>query len=389
MKKSFGIITYDITDYISIDEFIDNALNYGHDIDKIYIAYTNDVDRAYVDALNDKVGVKLIQINHTDEQIKRLVERGVSKDDARRLLYSETLTINGSVAYGLNRNNVLLSSMLDSQDILFFVDTDVYPYVLEHSEDGTNMTTIDFVGEHMKYLQDDEVWVTTSDYSGYYIIPPMHFEGMRDYFIGLQKGTAYDFISHCYENHCLIHGRTTGRHPFASNKLLGGNLALKLPKFKELPAFFSSIYSVDGAHYLTRGEDTVLGQAFSDKKGKCMDIDLRIFHNTFGNYPDIPDIVTTNAIKERFIRASFGWVGRNPFLNWIQGKDLKAMREEQLAHMIVGSKAASRHFNDHRFLKLPQAIQIAYDNVYKMIDQYKRQEDAWHRIMDKYEDWRE
>ncbi|GAH22790.1 unnamed protein product, partial [marine sediment metagenome] len=134
---------------------------------------------------------------------------------------------------------------------------------------------IDFFGRHLEYLQKEEVIITTSDYSGYYIIPPMSFTGMKELFIGLQKEDAYEFLRDSEKHNCLNLDNDKNRKVFETNKILGGNVAIKLSTFKELPPFFSIVYNINGERVLSRGEDTLLGVKLREINKKCIDIDTK------------------------------------------------------------------------------------------------------------------
>lgn len=120
--------------------------------------------------------------------------RHVKKKAINTLVTCDHLYESGLVGYGKNRNNVLMKAMLTGSDILIFVDTDVYPKLLVETVNGVIKQEIDFIGEHMKYLSLDSVMISTSDYSGYYIIPPMKFKGMEYLYRGLQKDGVCDFF---------------------------------------------------------------------------------------------------------------------------------------------------------------------------------------------------
>jgi hypothetical protein len=212
----------------------------------------------------------------------------------------------------------------------------------------------------------------------------MKFEGMKELFIGLQKEDAYKFLIDSNKHKCLNVDNNKNRQVFETNKILGGNVAIKLDAFDELPPFFSTVYDIKGEVVLTRGEDTLLGIKLKEiDNKKCIDIDTRIFHNTFGNYPEIPDIKKDNSIKDRFYYACLGWIGRNPFLNWLKGKDIKEIKNRQKENIIIGSKAITSYLNDERFLILPEALEISYNNLDNVIKEYKRTLKSWTEFINK------
>lgn len=390
MNISFGMITKEITSAEPLDEFLDNAKRYGHEIYSVVIAHSGVANPDAIREIEERVPVHLVKINEADEMCSALEEIGMSKESIKTLVTCEHLNDSGLVGYGKNRNNVLMKAMLTGSDILIFVDTDVYPKLLVETVNGVVKQEIDFIGEHMKYLSMDSVMITTSDYSGYYIIPPMDFKGMGHLYRGLQKEGVCDFLQAGMDHHCFVPANYPDRKPFTTNKILGGNVAMKLSIFEHVLPFFSSVYEFDGQKYLTRGEDTLLGLELERSKTlNCMDIDLRIFHNTYSHYPEVPDIISDENIKNRFYYACMGWIGRNPFLNWISKRDVEKMHKMQKKALEVGAPAVAEYLNDERFLKLPEALDASYEHLDTMIEQYHAMTKSWKEFISKYKNWRD
>ncbi|TFG92081.1 MAG: hypothetical protein E4G71_02655 [Candidatus Atribacteria bacterium] len=385
MKVSIGVITKDFNSLEPIDEFLRNASKHNHIIYSIIIVYSHGCDFQLIESLGKEVKVFLLKINDAPEIKEQLIKMGLSVKNIDILLNCRTLKKNGLVPYGLNRNYALIRALLSGTEALIFIDTDVYPRVLVKENDEVRENEIDFIGRHLEYLRKKEVIITTSDYSGYYIIPPMSFTGMRELFIGLQKEAAYEFLKNSDEHNCLNLDHDKKRKVFATNKILGGNVAIKLSAFKELPPFFSIVYHVNGENVLSRGEDTLLGVKLKKSDKKCIDIDTKIFHNTFGNYPEVPDIKKDKSIKDRMYYTCLGWIGRNPFLNWLKGEDVEEVKNQQKKNIIVGSKAVASYLNDKRFLILPEALEISYHNLERVISEYKNTMRAWNDFIEKLE----
>ncbi len=384
MRVSIGAITKDFTSLEPIDEFLENASKHHHRIYSIIIVYSHGCDFQLIESLEKKVKVFLIKINDAPEIKEQLIKMGLSVKNIDVLLNCRTLKY-GLVPYGLNRNYALIKALLSGSETLIFIDTDVYPRVLVKEDDEVKEKEIDFIGRHLEYLRKKEVIITTSDYSGYYIIPPMDFTGMRELFIGLQKEAAYEFFKNFDEYHCLNLDHGKKRKVFATNKILGGNVAIKLSALKELPPFFSTVYNVNGENVLSRGEDTLMGIKLKKSDKKCIDIDTKIFHNTFGNYPEVPDIKKDKSIKDRFYYTSLGWIGRNPFLNWLKGKDVEEVKNQQKENIVIGSKAVASYLKDERFLILPEALETSYHHLKRVISEYKNTMRAWNDFIEKLE----
>jgi len=389
VKISLGIITKHFNSLEPIDEFLDNASKYKHKIYSVIIVYSHSCDYNLIDSLKEKAKVFTVQINNAQQIIEQQRRMGVSSESIKILLDCPALEKYGVVPYGINRNYVVMQALLSGSEVLVFVDTDVYPRVLVKENNQIKEKEIDFFGRHLEYLQKEEVIITTSDYSGYYIIPPMKFSGMKELFLGLQKEEAYEFLINSEKHNCLNLDNGKKRKIFETDKILGGNVAIKLRAFKELPPFFSIVYNVNGEHILSRGEDTLLGIKLRETDKKCIDIDTRIFHNTFGNYPVVPDIRNNSNIKDRFYYACLGWIGRNPFLNWLKGEDIEEVKGKQKENIIIGSQAVASYLNDERFLILPKALEISYIDLKRVIDEYRKTLRAWNEFIEKIERWRE
>lgn len=387
MKISIGVITKDFNSLEPIDEFLENASKHNHKIYSVIIVYSHSCDFQLIESLREKVKVFLVKINDAPETKEQLINMGLYAENIEILLSCPTLKKYGKVPYGLNRNYALIKALLSGSEALVFIDTDVYPRVLVIEDDEVKEKEIDFIGRHLEYLKKEEVIITTSDYSGYYIIPPMSFTGMRELFIGLQKEGAYEFLRNSDNHNCLTLDNDKKRKIFETDKILGGNVAIKLSALKELPPFFSTVHNVNGENVLSRGEDTLLGIKLKKSDKKCIDIDTKIFHNTFGNYPEIPDIKKDKSIKDRFYYTCLGWIGRNPFLNWLKEEDIEKIKNRQRKNIIIGSKALASYLNDKRFLILPVALEISYHNLERVISEYKNTMRAWNDFIKKLEKW--
>jgi hypothetical protein len=387
VKISIGVITKDFYSLEPIDEFLENALKYNHKIYSVVIVYSHSCDFQLIESLREKVKVSLVKINDAPEIKQQLIKMGLPKENTEILVNCTALKKYEKVPYGLNRNYALIKALLSGSEVLVFIDTDVYPRVLVKENDEVKEKEIDFIGRHLEYLRKEEVIITTSDYSGYYIIPPMSFAGMKELFVGLQKEDAFEFLRNFDEHNCLSLDSDKKRKIFETDKILGGNVAIKLSALKELPPFFSTVYNVDGEHVLSRGEDTLLGIKLKKSDKKCIDIDTKIFHNTFGNYPEVPDIKKDKSIKDRFYYTCLGWIGRNPFLNWSKGEDIEEVKNRQKKNIIIGSKAVSSYLNDERFLILPGALEISYQNLERVISEYKNTMRTWNDFIEKLNKW--
>jgi hypothetical protein len=382
-RIAFGYITRYLNNPIPIRRFLDNAQKHGHRIDRVIIAYSHGVDSGAVDFLRSRVGVSLLHACGDESLRAKLQESGLEPDHAGHLLDVPEWSTSREVPYGTYRNHVLIEAILSGMDVLLFFDSDVQPRVLTAvAGEQCAWQEIDFVGQHMKTLSRSDVVATTSDYSGYYIIPPMQFMGLSDFLYGLGKGMALEYMEGCQSHQCLNVGPEKPGEPKPTNKPLGGNLGLSLNQIDKLAPFYSVMYDYRGSWVKGRGEDTLLGQALFKMECGIMDIDLRIFHDTYIDFPRPPDIHRT-PIRDRFYRACLGWIGRNPFMTWFLDRSdsldvsFRAEIEQQRIGLRVGGEQAAHALNDARFADLPQAFEVSYEALPRAIDRYHHLIEGW------------
>ncbi len=368
LKTGLAIITKYVNESISILSFLRNAQKFGKRIDQVIIVYSHGCDENFVKKIQDYSSVKLVCINKAYELEENIKSLGIEEKKYRDIIYSKTLEDHGLVEYGKYRNMALLQALFDEIDILFFVDTDIYPKLLVCEN---RFEEVDFFGSHMDFIKKDDVCITTSDYSGYYIIPPMKFERMEEFFEGIQKKAALQFVKGCGDHKCLSFGRIGNEDVDDTDKILGGNMAIKTGALCKLPPFFSTTYMVNGQLFLTRGEDTLMGICARERGIKALDIDLLIFHDTYGDFPKFPDIMRDTAVKDRFYYACMGWIGRNVFLNYINGCEYKEIYERQRELLSKSACEIAIYLQDDRFLMLPKAIDTAYGELDRIIYEYE------------------
>jgi hypothetical protein len=382
-KTAFALITRRVNDAATPLSFLNNARRYGHHIDRLIIAYSHGVDGEVVKRLQREVKVDLICAHGDDNLRQRLQSLGAEPVVVDGLLDVPSWPCYHEVPYGAYRNAILFDALLKGVDYLLFFDSDVQPSVLTDLKEGQPLwQEIDFVGTHLTHLTRPNVLATTSDYSGYYIIPPIAFDGLRELMIGLGKEHSLGYMAEWDIHGCLNLGSDTPATPVPTEKLLGGNLGLDLNQPWNLAPFFSTVYEYENQCVMGRGEDTLLGQELSSNEGQLLDIDLRIFHDTYIDFPSKPDIFKKD-VRERFYWACLGWIGRNPFLTWFRAQmsQEKDRFEEEMKHQVrglsVGAAKAARFFEDPKFEKLPAALEASMSVLPESIARYRRLADGW------------
>ncbi|MCF7859486.1 MAG: hypothetical protein K9N07_09245 [Candidatus Cloacimonetes bacterium] len=379
--KAFGIITRDLNKREPIEIFLENTRKFKHQMQHLIVSYEDEVDNSILDSFKKQIKVTAVKRGHAPFLENYLSKLGLTEEEVMILTGTPYKNDYGLISYGTSRNYVLLTAFMLKVDYLFFFDSDIYPKILTHfTDDSFSFTEIDFVGSHLKYLKQKDVVLTTSDYSGYYIIPKMNFPHLKDLLYGVQKETAFDKITKYNDP---VTAETYLQKVIDTQKALGGNLAINLNKINVLPPFFSSAMVMNDECFLGRGEDTLFGPEIH-KKARCVDIDLPVFHNCFGDFPKKPSIFLEKNL-DRFFYACMGWIIRNPFLNWLrQNSNMKYDVIEissRLKALKIGSRAAAEYFNDDRFLMLPAAFELSYQKLANDIWNFRRLMKTWKKFM--------
>jgi len=387
-KTAFGLITRRLNDPRPILRFLHNARQHEHRIDRAIIAYSHQVSEKAVAALRREIRTDVVRAPGDPVLRDRLLGAGLTPDEVDGLLDVPSWPCYNEVPYGSYRNAVLLRALLGRVDYLLFFDTDIQPRVLTSCADGrATWADADFVGGHLDHLAPPDVVATSSNYSGYDIVPPLGFDGLEDLLVGLRKEAALDYLVDCDKHGCLNLGPQRPGQPVPTNKVLGGNLGLSLDAPWKLVPFFSATYAIDDRCVLGRGEDTLLGQATYTTMGLALDVDLHVFHDTYDDFPRAPDI-KRKAIRNRFYRACLGWIGRNPFLTWYLDQigrletDFETAIERQREGLRIGAPKAARHLEDVRFKNLPAALGASLATLPEMIERYERLMVGWTALVE-------
>ena len=381
MKVFLGMITSGFDCSCSVVRFLENAEKYGHEISGVVATYSRGADESYVAAVSEKAPLHLIDLNKSAYLAGMFKKLGLSRRAQAALLDLPDSFGSGLVPYGFNRNQVVAEAMLRGADALIFIDSDVFPFALAEENGEVVQKETDFFGSHLKFLKAS-AQITTSEYSGSNILPPARFDGMDDLLVGLKKENMIPYWRESQKHRCVALMREDAR-PCPCDKVLGGNAGFLLEVFSVLPPFYSPCYTAPDGFYLARGEDTVLSASMKAAGVNCVDIQTPIFHDTYKNWPHIPDLRTEASAKERFYTACAGWTGRNPFLISCLGEDVDAVTDRMRRHLLIGSRAAAQYTGDRRFLTLPDKLEICADNLDYCLYEFKILTEAWDEFITK------
>ncbi len=387
---ALAVITRRLDDPELILRFLDNADQFGHRVDRVIGAVSHSVDASAVSAIRHRVRMDVLRASGDVGLSQRLRTGGLAASAVEDLLAVPSWTAYGQVPYSAYRNTVLLHALVEGLDAVIFFDTDVFPKVLTNIKDGTpHFRQVDFVGAHLASLSKHGIVATTSEYSGYYIVPPMAFDGLEQLLIGLRKERALAFVQASEQHHGLKLGGTGPRRPRPTQKPLGGNLGLGLRHPEDLSLFYSTTYVFEDQCIMGRGEDTLLGRAIARSSRGIVDVDLPVFHDTYPGFPGVPDM-RQEEIRSRFYLACLGWIGRNPFLTWFLdqaeelGTPFDAAIQRQRMGLQVGGREAARAFEDPRFDGLSRAFEASLGELPAAIRRYQRLMAGWEAFVETF-----
>ena len=379
MRVALGMIIRSLDSDTELLRFVENAEKHGHKLDCVIAAYTQKLDPQVEQSIKNRIPFYAIDIKNPGYCLDQFKRRGISETATKTLLECPVDTSRGIVPYGFNRTVVVTEAILRGVDVLFFVDSDVFPSVLRKTPDGPVIEDVDFFGAHLEHLNSGSL-VTTGEYSGFNILPPAVFDGMDDLLEGLQKADMLAYWQSSESHRCLAF-QAQERNPKPCTKILGGNTAIRLSSFLSLPPFFSSHYTVDDEFFLCRGEDTVLGLGIAQSGTVCTDIEINPLHDTYSGYPLEPDLRGDPVVQLRFYYACTGWVGRNPFLNYIRKNDLQTVRENQRVRLTKGLDALSEYTSNPMYKSVLRNFDASWDNLGRYISEYERVLESWNEFL--------
>ena len=381
MKIALGMIVRSLDSDAEILRFIENAEKHGYKLDCVIVAYTLRLDPQAQRNISNRVPFFPVNIRNPEYAMEEFRRRSISGGTINTLLKCPTDTSRGVVPYGFNRNIVTIEAILRDVDILIFVDSDVYPLVLIRNGHDVAIEDVDFFGAHLGHI-DKGAQITTGEYSGYNILPPAAFDGMGDLLAGLQKTDMLEYWQTSEVHRCLT-TRPSERDPKPCAKILGGNMSVKLSVFSALPPFFSSHYMLGDELFLCRGEDTILGLAIESNNTICTDIGLYPMHDTYDKYPLEPDLRRDPVVQQRFYYACTGWVGRNPFLNYLRGADLESVKECQREQLERGLRSLAEYTSNPKYRSVLRNFDASWSNLGRYINEHEQVLEAWEEFRTK------
>ncbi|MBK9153985.1 MAG: hypothetical protein IPM25_07170 [Chloracidobacterium sp.] len=254
---------------------------------------------------------------------RKLIDEGVIDEQEGELLFGE--------GYAKKRNAALYFAVQKGMDSLLFIDDDEYPLaVFDNRPNNLMWMGQSILGTHLRY--SDKADITHGHHCGYISpIPRFEFNNLltESDFRAFVEATSNDIISWrsvkeivfgndgvTYADRRVIE-KASAEDVVEVNGMKfisGANLCLNLRRIKNVPAF----YNPPGA----RGEDAFMSTTLSDLR--VLKVPCFTFHDAFLEYPRLLNgILPTRisgvdalspAIRQRFVRASVGWIRYKPLL---------------------------------------------------------------------------
>ncbi len=369
-------------------EFIRNAREHGHPVERLIISLTQTADLEVLAELNDVVPVELIEIGDSLDLPEELEAMGAAERDVAMVMDTSPLSDHGLVPFCAQRNAVLLKALLLDIDALIFFDQNMRPVELiaaPEEQTGRRFRDVDFVGVHLESLAMGAA-VTTGSYSGFDAFPPHQMPNLRDLLHGIGREDTHRVIA--------AEGALAGLHlasdkelaPVPAQEAFAGNLGIDLCHASTLPPFFSGWFWLGDEIVLTRGEDTLLGAAATVAQIGCANVGTRVFLDPHGTYPDPPE-VTRERMKDRLYWNCLGWIARLPLLDHVRFEaglldwspdEMQAQRRVALQQ---GAADLSASLADNRFFDLPTFFDLCFMETAKTVASYEASRRAWRRLV--------
>ncbi len=382
MKLSFGVIAHQLPSAEPYLSFMENAEKYGHPVHSLLLLTLTPPDPAAVTALSEKARVVPITPNNWPEGQEAFRRWGISSETATALLAVPRLPGENLFSFAPLRNLLLIAAALDGADALVFLRPSTLPAVLVPGPEGNPVRTeVDFAGAHLAAIEKGAS-ITVGGYSGYSIFPPAQFPGMEELLVGLAQQDKTTFWQNSFYNKSLIlQGDRTG----VTEGVHRGNMGIRLSALPKIPPFFSPSFSIDVDLYAGSGEDTLLTFLGGQNTLLAQDIDQQLFRDIYDTYPKVPNLAGHPEIQEKFLQTAMGWLARNPFLAWLQEKDLKTTRQRQEAALDAGAPELIAYTSNVLFGMLPQALRISWNGLPHTIREYDQLTAAWYEFVKKSE----
>lgn len=338
--------------------------------------------------VSENIEVKYITPEIIDEEISKLV--------STNKISLEDITFFLGHGHAKGHNTVMYFALKEKIDYLLFWDDDEYPIACLKEKGYIEWQKQDNILKHIEFMNSEKADVTIGYHCGY-ISPIPYFEfteeftedDMKNFIEAISNDIiSWNSIKEKMEN---TNGVTYAKRDIANGMgqyeiesdglgkwIAGSTLCLNMNNRDKIPAFYNPPFA--------RGEDTFFSTLLDS--AKVVKIPVYHFHDGFLKYTKImneeyPKIlrkisIDEDNIKQRFLKASRGWIRYKPLLLFI--KDSTTYKDKINQALIKLEKTIpqlNKLFQDDCFSILIDEL-VEYDkNVEKHYEDYRKTNQIW------------
>ncbi len=328
--------------------------------------------------------------NALNEERASLVASGVINEAEGELIFGD--------GYAKKRNAALYFAARKKMDRLLFIDDDEYPLAVARSK-RNNLIWMgqSVLGTHLKHGGDADI---THGYHCGYIspIPKIRFNDVltESDFQEFIEATSNDIITWKSVKKTVIEdngvtyadadviesGEISEVEEVSGMKFISGaNLCFNLERLKSLPAFYNPPDA--------RGEDAFMSTSLTDCK--VVRVPCYTFHDAFLEYKHLlngvlpTELVGVDAhdsfVRQRFIKASIGWIRYKPLLTYITQPDRYESIIEEMARKL-GSVVPKlcEYFGTQQFEQIQTDLAKYHRNVRRHFRAFEATRNAWMKV---------
>lgn len=340
---------------------------------------------------------------YKDIKIKYITPEDIKEEkkklDARNNMDYNDMDFFLGHGHAKGRNTVMYYALKYKMDYLLFWDDDEYPVAVINKDKTNQWIEQKNILRHIEFMNKENADVTIGYHCGY--ISPIPFIDFNEKFNEQDLKEFIEVISNdiiswdsIREKMMNYNGVTFANEELANGKgsyeivsdgigkwVAGSTLCLNLNRREKIPAFYNPP--------LARGEDTFFSTLLGNSK--IVRIPVYHFHDGFLKYTEIMDGVYPNKlrkinikethIKNRFLKASIGWIKYKPLLLYIRNKE-QYRQEINSMHsklQIIVPKLNDM-FNEKCFSSLIEELEKYDKDVELHYSEYIRTNKIWNNL---------
>ena len=337
------------------------------------------------------ITVKYITPECINRQIKTLKEKNNMTSEELELFFGH--------GHAKGRNTIMYYALKYKMDYLLFWDDDEYPVAVLKDHGKNTWIKQNNLLEHIKFMEKNNADITVGYHCGY-ISPIPYIDFNNDFtendlkqFIEVisndiiswesikEKMRNTNGVTYADMRQAKGIGATEIESDGIGKWIAGSTLCLNLNNVNKIPAFYNPPNA--------RGEDTFFSTALNNSS--VFKIPVYHFHDGFlkytcimeGNYPkSLRQInVKEASIKDRFFKASLGWIKYKPLLLYV--KDKKSYKKEianikSKLNLIIPK--LNNIFQDNCFFSLMAELEKYDENVVNHYTDYKKTNEIWNLL---------